>query len=575
MLDWENERGALARDPVALLHALRRCAANVTVFCQAGRIAAPARHHPLFAHLEPMVIEAIVPNRGASFHAKTWLLRFVGDDQKVVYRFICLSRNLTPDRSWDTVLTLEGDLADRTLAIGRNNALGDFVAALPGLANKEISAERRESLSRLSAEVRRVRFSPPKPFEEIVFWPLGLPRSRRFPLEGRVDRLLIISPFLSEGLLSRVTELGADTLVSRPESLEEIAPEILKRFRTVKVLDDAATEEETDEAQSGEALESSVERISARGLHAKLFVADQGWNSSVWTGSANATDAAFGRNVEFMVQLVGKKSLVGIDAFLGGVEGNGFESVLRPFTIGERRVRDADVEANEKRVENLRSFLARAGLRLHVSRADTDAFDLVLRISGDEAPDMSGIRAHCWPAAVSAQMARDLDALWRDREIRFSGVTVHALTSFIAFEVTAGGATTGVCIRFALNLPLEGAPDDRMDRVLHAVLGNRERLIQYLLFLLARDEDVSTVGAALLSWNENRNGSGQTNATSLPLFEELLRTLARSPVKLDAIARLIDDVRGTPEGAALLPEGFDDMWKAIWEARTLHKETLR
>src|SRR6185295_10068951 len=90
MLDWENERGALARDPVALLHALRRCAANVTVFCQAGRIAAPARHHPLFAHLEPMVIEAIVPNRGASFHAKTWLLRFVGDDQKVVYRFICL-----------------------------------------------------------------------------------------------------------------------------------------------------------------------------------------------------------------------------------------------------------------------------------------------------------------------------------------------------------------------------------------------------------------------------------------------------------------------------------------------------
>jgi len=38
MLDRENEQGALARDPVALLHALRQRADRVIVFCEAGRM---------------------------------------------------------------------------------------------------------------------------------------------------------------------------------------------------------------------------------------------------------------------------------------------------------------------------------------------------------------------------------------------------------------------------------------------------------------------------------------------------------------------------------------------------------
>jgi hypothetical protein len=84
MLDWENQKGALAKDPVALLHALRRCADRVTVFCQAGRIAVPTRHHPLFAHLEPMIVEANAPDSTASFHAKTWLLRFLNEEQREV-----------------------------------------------------------------------------------------------------------------------------------------------------------------------------------------------------------------------------------------------------------------------------------------------------------------------------------------------------------------------------------------------------------------------------------------------------------------------------------------------------------
>lgn len=568
MLDWENRKGALARDPVALLHALRRCADRVTVFCQAGRIATPAHHHPLFAYLEPMVVDATAPDPSASFHAKTWLLRFINDEQRVVYRFICLSRNLTPDRSWDTILTLEGDLVERDHAISKNHPLGDFVASLQGLAQQPLAKHRQESLATLADEVRHVQFVPPEPFEDIVFWPMGIGR-HVFPLAGSVKRMLVVSPFLSDGFLAKVADLGADTLVSRPESLEALNPDVLKRFSGVHVLDDSAMGEDVDTGEEVENIALQKEADAARGLHAKLFIADQGWNASVWTGSANATHSAFDRNVEFMVQLQGKKSKVGIDLFLGGAEGQGFLKFLRPFRVGEPPAPDTEAEENRKLADSFRRQLACSHLRLRIEPVGDGCFDLVLFSGASFRPDTEGVVVRCRPAAVSPSMARDLERLWTVGEVRFSQLTLHALTSFIAFEVVAGGGSKNAVSRFSLNLPMEGAPDDRLDKVMLAVLGDRERLLRYLLFLLARDEDIYSAGAALLSDSDIGSGGDDgpgRHGSSLPLFEELLRTLSRAPEKLQAVARLVEDLRRTPEGAALLPEGFDEMWNTIWSA---------
>ena len=48
-----------------------------------------------------------------------------------------------------------------------------------------------------------------------------------------------------------------------------------------------------------------------RGLHAKLFVVDDAWWSRIWTGSANATMAAFAQNVEFLVEMRGRNTTHG------------------------------------------------------------------------------------------------------------------------------------------------------------------------------------------------------------------------------------------------------------------------
>ena len=66
-------------------------------------------------------------------------------------------------------------------------------------------------------------------------------------------------------------------------------------------------------------------------LHA-VFVLDHGWNSSVFCGSFNATNAAFHQNVEFMVELIGKRSRFGVDTFLEHIKGESkFIELLQEF----------------------------------------------------------------------------------------------------------------------------------------------------------------------------------------------------------------------------------------------------
>jgi hypothetical protein len=84
------------------------------------------------------------------------------------------------------------------------------------------------------------------------------------------------------------------------------------------------------------------ENETLRGLHAKLYVADAGWDARLWTGSANATHAAFSGNIEFMVELAGKKSFCGIDRVLDASDDStGLKDLLQRYEPpGEPAERD-------------------------------------------------------------------------------------------------------------------------------------------------------------------------------------------------------------------------------------------
>jgi hypothetical protein len=565
LFDWGNDEDPLHASPLALLEAIRRYSDRLIIFCQAGEISIPARHQHLFAYLEDSVIEVLPPSPEGVFHPKTWVLRFTCPNSPTIYRMLCMSRNLTFDRSWDTLLVLEGELINRNNAFASNHPLGDFIQVLPSLATHPVLDRISKEIDRMQYDLRRVQFELPEGIDDLTFFPLGIPAARKWPFSERVDRILIVSPFISAKCLSRLSKPSeGNILISRQESLAALESGALAGFESVKVLRDEANVINTD----AETQDKQVE-VPFTGLHAKLYVADAGWKASVLTGSANATDAAFNRNVEFLVRLQGSKSKCGIDAMMQAGDGQvTFDHLLQKFMpLQEPNHPDEEQRQLEQKVEQIRRALSKSIVQGSVEEdTGTGLFQLQIRPKQPLPVISPDITLECWP--ITLPQGRSV-VLKTDQSLlaEFQQLSFEALTSSVAFEATAHGAGKTASIRFVLNLPLEGIPVDRRDRILRTMLENRGQVLRLLLLVLS--EDASDLSGFLMNTqNLDMGGIGHTPANwGVPLFESLVRALDRDPTKLDEVAHLVEDLRRTSEGTALLPEGFDAIWQPIWSTR--------
>lgn len=597
LFDMEAAGNDRLPDPTALLGAVRDYADRMIIFCEAGRIAVPSRFRTLFGYLEGSVCQVVAPQEGRAFHPKVWVLRYTSKDGPVLYRLLVQSRNLTFDRSWDVMLVLDGELVVRQNAFASNHPLGDFIDVLADMGTS-LTQEQRAALELMQDEVRRVRFVLPEGFDDLKFRPLGIPGHRRWPFAGRVDRMLIVSPFLKDGCLRRLTAQGqGHVLVSRPDSLAGLDAETMRAFEEVAVLSDIVEAEPSDddfdmvpEDTQGEMVDTNgrgplddrrlAKEIGARfGLHAKLFVADAGGKARLWVGSANATDAAFSGNVEFLVELQGSRRLCGVDALLGYGRG-GIGDLLQSFTVQDGDVQDDGLERQlEERLDSVRRTLATAPFVAQVEQTGEDMYTLALCVRSDENfafPDNVDIRCRPLSLAVAQSLAR-LGPVAEDgrasgrrgtrRLMSFEHIAFESITSFFAFSVTVRQEGRMLEETFVLNVPLEGAPDNRRERLLSYTLGDQRQFIRLLLMMLAESGLDAYETLDWLRRSEAFGGDGQTGEVQVPLLEALLRTLDRDPKNLDRVARLVDDLRRTPEGERILPAGFDAIWRPIWRVR--------
>ena len=185
---------------------------------------------------------------------------------------------------------------------------------MSGLAVGELPQERREALSELAEDLRRVQWELPEGSREINFHPIGIAGSRSFSMEEHFSgyRKLVISPFVRDGLIRRVLSPGLGrkaTLVSRGEELGTLRPDTIEDLNIY----------ELDPASQLSGDEDGVERNRAflTNLHAKVFVIERARLAHVFVGSANATEAAFNGNVEFLCEIVGQVAKFGVDSLVG------------------------------------------------------------------------------------------------------------------------------------------------------------------------------------------------------------------------------------------------------------------
>lgn len=551
-------------DPLLLLKTLRSYSDRMAIFCQAGMIALPKRAPLLFSSLEKAVIQVRAPREGGIFHPKLWILRFAAAEQPVRYRVLCLSRNLTFDCCWDTALLLDGELLDRRNAIATNHPLADFVETLPGLAVRQPVDDRVARMVAVAQdELRRVKFELPDGFDNIAFWPLGIDRHRRWPFKGRVDRMLVVAPFLSPETLDKLSEAGAgDILISRLDALRELTAEQLAGFQEIYSLNvDAAIAQEPGEESAPDPA------VPSPGLHAKLYIADAGRNASLWCGSANATTAAFNANVEFAVELIGSRTKCGIARVLDGDgSGGSLRDILDPYTPAEEpELPNPSERALEKLLEQTQLLLGAIQWTTCIEQIEVKLFALKLTRSDSAKLAIDPrVAIRCWPVTLPDTSGRPL-ALDQPIAADFGAVSFEALTSFMAFEISAEQDGFSDCKRFVVNTTLEGAPAGRSEGILRAMLADRTQVLRFLLLLLLDgDDDLTTVLPPALSGN----GAGRQATHELEtLLEPLLRTLVRNPKRLDQIQALLVDMTASDDGRRLLPDGLEAVWEAVWSAR--------
>ena len=581
--DAHDDDGAPVTDPVALLEALRRHARKVTLFCQAGAIAVPAPGQTLLTYLEGSVIEVQAPRKGGIFHPKVWMLAFESDEGRTFYRVLCLSRNLTFARAWDTCLALDGPLQEEHGEYERNKPFAELLQALPGLGTRPMPPKLREDLDRMAREVARVDFRPPEPFSDFRVHKLGLKAGSQWPFP-RAGRSLVVSPYLVASTVHRlVRDHGLEVLVSRPEAFEDVVrqsgSEVLPR--TCYVLspgadfDSRETQEEEGDPEPSPPVDDQIELT---GLHAKLFLFEHEKEARLLLGSANATRAAFHDNAEVLVELVGTTGDCGIASFLGREDDPRQEtirSLLQEYRPPERSDEEAPESTLKKEAERLARVLGAAWLTAAVREVEGgQRWDVVL--SGTLPPLPDGSTLKVWPVTLTAESAlaiedspagRGVTSDPTDTIVTFRGLSFEALTAFFAFEVSLCEGEHEVRRRFAVTAILRGAPKDRKERLLLSLLSDRRRVLQ-LLFLILMDEgaDVS-VFLEVTKGDHAASGESFAGWDNTALLEALPRSLSRAPRRIDDAARLIADLKKTPEGQELLPEGLADIWEPVLAAR--------
>jgi hypothetical protein len=557
-------------DPLALLRAVRAHAEQITVFCQATRMGSSGRYRRLLTYLEGSVVEVVAPNRDGVFHPKVWVVRLRGEDGAVRYRVLCSTRNLTFDTSWDTMLALDGELTDRTKAFSENRPLAGFIGSLPGLARAMPPESARQTAALMAKELLVVRFELPEGFESLQFHVFGLDGEEKWPFPERAQRTLVVSPFVRPKTLEKLGRKGqGDVLLSRIDELEAIEPAVLQKFAKCLVLADAAHLEEVD--QDADTTPAATSQLSAAsGLHAKLYVLEQGWDAHVFTGSANATGAAFEGNVEFLVELVGKKSQCGIDVIL---EKSGFRELLAEYTPKPAQPLLAEsMRRLEDELQKVRLALTCPEWVAVIGPPDGEAFQVQLeaRKAGLELPGSARVSVR--PAALAAGYGQALRSGPPGPVAKFTS-SMEGLTSFFEFSVAVHHAGEELDDAFYLNVRLENAPPDRSARVLESMLDDPQKLLRFLRILLA--VDVSEVLEAIEA-EDGSNGTGNgiaRRAAEEPVFEMLLQALERDPSRLDAVAKTLAELASTPTGQRAFPPDFAEIWEPIRAAHLAQQAT--
>lgn len=224
----EDMDSSAAANPFFILEAIRKSSDRLAIFCNADGIKLPQNIRPVYALLENSIFPVNMGSN-ANFHPKLRVIRYRSADE-VQIKVLVLSRNFTFDRSMDIAVEMTGTVG--TESNGNHQPLSDILSFVSGYAGDE----KRKQIKALARDVLRIsEFTCGEQYESYRFLPFGIPRYKGKAESAFSDAnsLIVVSPFLSEGVTKRLTDTPRQTaIITRKVSL---TPSIFSRFQSVYV----------------------------------------------------------------------------------------------------------------------------------------------------------------------------------------------------------------------------------------------------------------------------------------------------------------------------------------------------
>ncbi|MET3808556.1 hypothetical protein ABIB25_005585 [Nakamurella sp. UYEF19] len=529
---------------MAILATVRKASEQVDLFCQAGCITVPQQASALMAFLEPMVHTVRATRPGHLFHPKVWFLKYRnGSDVK--YRLLIQSRNLTPDACWDAVVSVDGDAGTRPQAA--NRPLVELLRSLPGLTTTTLPAGRSARIREFAEDLRRVNWELPADATDMMFHVWGLPGTQP-AVDFTGSRHLVVSPFLTDNGLAIVAPTTRDlTLVSRVESLEGLTEESLKRASRRTIFDpnaDLNVDDPEDENEGRTGLLS--------GLHAKIYAVERANQAHLFIGSANATEFAFGGNVEILVEFVGRWKTFGVDALLGA---EGLGHLLQDYDPPGGRAPDANDEA-QRRLDEIVRGIASLDWQIHVKAGEANRYELTARTAS-----LANLPDGYWGSLELLTRPGYSCDLAGNEHLLYTEVELADISAFLVLRVTSPEGLVGGAV---IPATLIGDPHGRLDEILARQLDTPEKFLQFLRMLLSLN-DPSASGWML----GEGDGGGSFASSSGGILESVLRAMAVNPRALDDLDALILNLQNDPERRHVLPPGLAELWPAVRAARDM------
>lgn len=557
----------LNKNPIFLLEALRSTGDKIALFCESGQIKLPNKPTPLYILLEEMVFQVINDNntkfsKYASFHPKTWVLRYVNHENDVLYRFVVLSRNLTFDRSWDLSFSMDGKHTYKQTS--KNNPLINFIKYLSRYSNDV----KRDRINEIAKELEFVHFELKSPFEGFEFIVNGIDNSN--PIQNQqlfksnsLENLLIMSPFLSKGVIKdfnkRKNSKSKAILITRLNSLGQLKCENLDKFEFYALKDEVIDGESllSDESEKSlkdkndensdddfkdeifdneKLISEESKQFPKQDIHAKMYVIEKTKYTDLYLGSLNASDNALNGNVEFMIKLWARKRRFNINKLLKAMFNEGKDN---PFKlVNMETIKEPSDEGSNLNLV-IKNIVRINGHAIIISKQDS--YDLDVRFEKD---------CNKYDIEINPLLSNKTTKF--SRKIIFKNLTKVQLSEFFVITVRKEDEI----IRRVIKIPVDNFPEDRQKDVVSKVINDKTAFIRYAAFLLGDEYVLSSIEKG----SEGESGNTNIFTLQLPeLYEKMLKSAMYTPEKFVELEFLIK----TLSKDNVVPEGFEELYETF------------